>query len=566
MSESLTWSLTLLSSLCESGVRHAIISPGSRSTPLTLAASIHPGIEKRVVLDERSAAFIALGVGKSTGVPAVLICTSGTAVANYYPAVIEAKESGVPLIVLSADRPPNLRNLGSSQTIDQLKMFGDQAVFFHEAGEPSVEEADLKRIAYAGKQAVEFSMDRGGTAHINLPFRKPLEPDAEFFLQEKDRLSKTSVSKQRKQSENISKITPDQRIYELFKSSKVPLIIAGPANPSHALTDQIESISTQLKAPILAEPGSQVSLHTNCISHFDLFIRNQEIRKSLQPDLILRFGDQPYSSSILWALEAWNEIPLVHITSRKNTQDHAMSVSHRIFCNKNDSIDLKGIQAKAENGWLEKWQKYQNKAGSILQRRLRKTDVLTDGHVFNHFSEQFSNEWNVMLSNSLPARDMLTFGQTHTNQFVNRGAAGIDGVLSTALGIHFSTERPTCCLIGDLAFLHDSNALYTLQQVKEKPFVVVVINNQGGNIFQMLPVFRNEKKAAPKEIFQSYFETPQKTDISYLAKASGIQFKKINSLSELKKTDIRAIGHPAIIECVTDKKTSMDLRIDLVTS
>lgn len=562
----MTWSLSLLSSLFESGVRHTIISPGSRSTPLTLAASIHPGLQKRVVLDERSAAFIALGVGKSTGIPAVLICTSGTAVANYYPAVIEAKESGVPLIVLSADRPPNLRDLGSSQTIDQLKLFGDQAVFFHEAGEPSVTKSDLERIAYAGKQAVEFSMDRGGAAHINLPFRKPLEPDADFFLQERERLSKITAAQAPKRPGNVSRITPDQSIFELVKSSKEPLIIAGPANPFQALTDQIESISNQLNAPILAEPGSQVSNHTNCISHFDLFIRNQEIRKSLQPDLILRFGDQPYSSSILWALEAWNEIPLVHITSRKNTQDHAMSVSHSIFCRKNDSINLEDIQAKTENEWLEKWRKYQNKAGSILQQRLQKTAELTDGHVFNHFSEQVLNNWNVMLSNSLPARDMLTFGRTLRNQFVNRGAAGIDGVLSTALGIHFSTDRPTCCLIGDLAFLHDSNALYTLQQVKEKPFVAVVINNQGGNIFQMLPVFRNEKKAAPKEIFQSYFETPQKTDISHLAKASGIQYKKIDSLSELKKTDLRIIRQPAIIECVTDKKTSMDLRIDLVTS
>ncbi|WP_234572339.1 2-succinyl-5-enolpyruvyl-6-hydroxy-3-cyclohexene-1-carboxylic-acid synthase [Rhodohalobacter sp. 614A] len=567
MNESLTWSLTLLSSLYDSGVRHAVISPGSRSTPLTLAASIHPGIQKKVVLDERSAAFIALGIGKSTGFPAVLICTSGTAVTNYYPAVIEAKESGVPLIVLSADRPPNLRNLGSSQTIDQLKIFGNQTVFFHEAGEPSGEKSDLKRIAYAGKQAIDFSIDRGGAAHINLAFRKPLEPDVDFFNQEKERLSKFSFDTEPERFSNACEITPNQKILDFIEASGKPLIIAGPANPAHALTQQIDSISNHLNAPVLAEPGSQVSNEQkNRINHFDLFTRDREIRKSLQPDLILRFGDQPFSSSLLWMLEEWNDIPVIHLSARKSPQDHAISVSHTIYCQKIDSINLDRIQPKTEIDWLEKWRRYQQKAGSILQRRVRKTDSLTDGHIFSYFSEQLLNDWNVMLSNSLPARDMLTFGHVHPNQFVNRGAAGIDGILSTAIGIHFSSNIPTCCLIGDLAFLHDSNALYTLQQVEDRPFVVIVVNNQGGNIFKMLPVYRNEKKAAPGEIFQSYFETPQKTDISHLAKASGIHYQKIDSLSSLNKVKLDEFEEATIIECVTDRQASMNLRIGLLTS
>lgn len=566
MNKSLTWASTLLHSLFEHGTRHAIISPGSRSTPLTLAASIHPGLSKRVVLDERSAAFIALGIGKSTGLPAILICTSGTAASNYYPAVIEAKESGVPLVILSADRPPNLRNLGSAQTIDQLKMFGSQAVFFHEAGEPVDDGKDFKRIAYLGKQAVEYSLNRGGAAHLNLPFRKPLEPDADFLKKERERLLELAENGIIQKSENISEIKPDTRITDLISNSAHPLMIAGPANPAHALTKQIEYLSNKLKAPVLAEPGSQAGDVTYSISHFDLFIRDDQTRSTLKPDLILRFGDQPYSSSLLWAMESWKDVPVVHITARERVQDHAMTVIHSIKCRKNDSIRLENIESKTDNEWLKEWQIQQNIAQQKLQERLYQTEQLTDGHVFHYVSDQLSDEWNVMLSNSLPVRDMLTFSSSQKNQFVNRGAAGIDGILSTALGIYFSSNRPTCCLIGDLAFLHDSNALLTLQRVKEKPFIAVVVNNQGGNIFQMLPVYRNSTRAVPLDIYDQFFETPQSIDIAHLAKAAGIRYHKVETLSDLHQTDLHQIGEACIIECVTDKKASMDLRIDLVKS
>ncbi|MDZ7718963.1 MAG: 2-succinyl-5-enolpyruvyl-6-hydroxy-3-cyclohexene-1-carboxylic-acid synthase [Balneolaceae bacterium] len=566
MSDSLAWSTTLLNSLYKNGVRHAIISPGSRSTPLTLAAAIHPGIQKQVVLDERSAAFIALGIGKSTGMPAVLICTSGTAVANYMPAVVEAKESGVPMILLTADRPPNLRNLGSSQTVDQIKIFGDQTVFFHEAGEPVNKEEDLKRIEYLGKQAIECSKDSGGAAQINLPFRKPLEPTAEALQEEKEKLKASTFSEDFTPSPDQSEITLSKEVIELISSSKHPLLIAGPADPQHALNRQIDLFADHLNAPVLAEPGSQLSDTTNQIARFDQFIRNPDMRQRLQPDLIIRFGDQPYSSSLLWALEAWQEIPVIHFTARRTTQDHAMSVSHKIICRKQDSIDHKIIQSNSSENWVEEWLSLNKKASEGLAQKINASHELTDGSVFNYFSNQLSENWNVMLSNSLPARDMLTFGKSRKNQFVNRGAAGIDGVLSTALGIHFSSDRPTCCFIGDLAFLHDSNALYTLQQDSDRPFVAIIINNQGGNIFQMLPIHRKEDRAIPEEIYQTYFQTPQKTDISHLAKASGIRYQKIESLNSLKKIDLNAVTGTLIIECVTDSKASMDLRIDLLKS
>lgn len=564
MSDSLRWSTTLLSSLYKCGVRHAIISPGSRSTPLTLATAIHPGIQKQVVLDERSAAFIALGIGKSTGIPAILICTSGTAAANYMPAVVEAKESGVPMILLTADRPPNLRNLGSSQTVDQIKLFGNQTVFFHETGEPVNDEKDLQRISYLAKQAVEFSTDRGGAAHLNLAFRKPLEPTSEEYQKDKNRLEKSTVPEGFKSSVNQSVITLSDEISELLSSSKFPLIIAGPADPRNDLSQQINQFATQLNTPILAEPGSQLSDATNQIKRFDQFIRNQEIRESLKPDLILRFGDQPYSSSMLWVLEAWKEVPVIHITSRRPTQDHAMTVQYKIICRQQDSIKLENIQSSTSKSWFNEWLEHDKKASTKLTEKLNTQKKLTDGYLFNYFSNQPNDDWNVMLSNSLPARDMLTFGNSQKYQFVNRGAAGIDGIMSTALGVHLSSNRPTCCFIGDLAFLHDSNALYTLQQVYDHPFVVIIINNQGGNIFQMLPIHRKDERAIPDDIYQTYFHTPQITDVSYLAKASGISYQKIESIDSLHEFDLNSVAGPLILECVTDSKASMNLRIDLL--
>lgn len=553
-----------MSSFYNHGVRHAIISPGSRSTPLTLAAAIHPGIQKRVVLDERSAAFIALGIGKSTGIPALLICTSGTAVANYMPAVVEAKESGVPMILLTSDRPPKLRNLGSSQTVDQIKLFGDQAVFFHEAGEPVNQKEDLKRVEYLAKQAIDISIDSGGAAQINLPFRKPLEPTSEVFQEEKKKLEENTVLNDFIPSFDRFEITLRNEVIDLISGSTRPILIAGPSDPQPALSRQIEQFATYLNAPVLAEPGSQLSNSTNEIVRFDQFIRNPLTRKDLQPDLIIRFGDQPYSSSLLWALEAWNKVPVVHITSRRPTQDHAMSVLHKVICRKQDSINLESIQSKRSKEWVDKWLLLDKQSSEKLEQKVNNQEKLTDGFVFKYFSNQLSDTWNVMLSNSLPARDMLTFGQSKKHQFVNRGAAGIDGVLSTALGIHFSSNRPTCCFIGDLAFLHDSNALYTLQQVSEPPFVAIVINNQGGNIFQMLPIHRKEDRAVPNEIYQTYFQTPQKTDVFHLAKASGINHQKIESIDSLQEFDLNSVDGSLILECVTDSKASMNLRIDLL--
>ncbi len=555
MNSHLRWTSTFLNELHNRGIRHAVISPGSRSTPLTIAAAIHPGIKKQIVLDERSAGFIALGIGKATGIPAVLICTSGTAAANYLPAVTEAKQSGVPMIVLTADRPPNLRGIGSSQTVDQIKLYGDQAVFFHEAGEPRYEPSDLNRLRYAARQAVESSIASGGAAHINFPFRKPLEPAAEEIESEKIQLAE-SVSKAYTLpgDQTLTRtIRLQQNVSKLITESNRPLIIAGPANPNHRLINQINLFTELLGSPVIAEPGSGFTEGKSQIHRYEQFLRLKEKRKSLQPDLVLRFGDQPFTKSMLVALDEWADIPTVHFASRRATQDHSMSVTHKIECTPSDQFDLTDIQFSADEDWLNEWKKLDQTADALLNDSIGKTEALTDGHVFHHLSNRLHGKWNVMLSNSFIPRDMAMFGESKKNQFVNRGAAGIDGIISTAIGIARSTENPTCCATGDLAFLHDSNALLSLQQI-EHPFLIAVINNGGGNIFKMLPVSENE------EYFQDYFITPQDVEIQKLAEAHHISFQQIRSKDELHSYDPNSINGCQIVEFVTDPDESMKLR------
>jgi 2-succinyl-5-enolpyruvyl-6-hydroxy-3-cyclohexene-1-carboxylate synthase len=557
MNNPLRWASELINSLCKHGVSHAVISPGSRSTPLTLAAAIHPGIQNKVVLDERSAAFIALGIGKATGRPAALICTSGTAAANYFPAIIEAKASGVPMLVLSADRPPSLRNLGSSQTIDQLKLFGDHAVFFHEAGEPNMTNRDIRRMSYLGKQAVDASIKKGGAAHINLPFRKPLEPVPEQLQEEINRLEKHPVQVVPARTGPVSSVSLNDKAVKLIASSKKVLIIAGPAQPHQALRTQLETMAAHLNAPVIAEPGSGMGALDHSINRYEQFLRNPDHLNQLTPDLIIRFGDQPFTKSLLTALENWSDIPVIHFSGRDSWQDHAMSVSVEICMNPEDKLNPDPIYKPQNSKWLQLWETAEKDSKDRLHRLIEEDNILTDGHVFEYLSNHLSENWQVMISNSFPVRDMALFGHSTPLQFANRGAAGIDGITSTALGIHLAGDRPTCCITGDLAFLHDASALYSLQDIRH-PFVIVVINNGGGTIFRMLPVHR--KKITSAKLFETYFETPQNVEVRQLAKASGLSYHRIETVDELSQMNLRSFSDAVVVECRTGVDASMNLR------
>lgn len=553
MRSHLSWCAELVDSLYRNGVRHAVISPGSRSTPLTIAFACHPDIKKTIVLDERSAAFIALGIGKASGTPAALVCTSGTAVANYMPAVVEAKESGVPMVILSADRPPNLRGTGSSQTIDQVKLFGDYAIFFHEAGEPVFEPEDIRRIRYAAVQAVTEAKETGGAAHINLPFRKPLEPeDGEMDAVKKRYRDSAAINP----GETLVKRTaaPHGELQELLNRSERPLIIAGPVESRNDLPTFINTLAERRKIPVLAEPGSKRENSQFLITGFEQFLRHPETIEELKPDLLIRTGDQPFTKSVQTALQQWQDIPLISVTADDRWQANSPASEYRVTFRPDEIPVLDGIKPQQDDAWLQRWKKVEKQSADARRQFLDSEKNLTDGHVFDHFGRTLGKNWNVMLSNSFPVRDMAMFGAPSAGQFVNRGAAGIDGITSTAAGLAIASGKSTCCITGDLAFLHDSNALLSLQKM-DVSFHVVVINNNGGTIFRMLPVYGN------KEVYDTYFETPQQAEISSLAAAYNLPYIKISTIEELSRFDPNSPDPGAvIIECVTDADKSMEIR------
>lgn len=544
------WTTTFFNTLQDYGVKHVVISPGSRSTPLTLAAASNGHLNKHVILDERSAAFTALGIGKATNVPAVLVCTSGTALANYYPAVIEARQSGVPMILATADRPPHLRATGANQAIDQLKMFGDYPVFFHEVGEPRGKDEDLNRLKILGQQAVTISQEKRGPVHLNFPFRKPLEPESDVLEGIKNESSEAPVG----QPQNLTSLELSNSLQTEITSAQKPLIIVGPLAPK----DDVESIaqlSDQIGAPILSESAID---HENCVSGFAGFLRNDKWQSKLAPNLILRFGFQPTSKSIEWGLKNWSPNSHYHFASTHEWQDATYSAAEHIPW-MGQAIHIEATTSKEKNSWLEQWKSAELEFVSCRSVSIEQEQSLTDGNIYDYFSPQIPDDHFIAISNSFPARDIHLFGRQSPSiaLYQNRGVSGIDGVTSTAIGLSLGLDQPGVLFAGDLAFLHDTNALLNHAKIKH-PLTIIVINNSGGSIFRMLPIEQREK------YFEPYFETPQSANIEKLVSAYDIPYHKIDSRSKLQEIEllhwVNKHDGLSVIECQTDADASMRLR------
>ncbi len=548
------WSTQFVRSLYEKGVHRVIISPGSRSTPLTLAFAAHPGFEKTINIDERSAAFMALGMSKVDGIPTCLVCTSGTAVANYLPAIIEATQSSVPLIVLSADRPPHLRGIGSSQTIDQIKIFGDYPVFFHEVGEPKESNNSILRLERAAVQAVENAVSKKGVSHLNFSFSKPFEPENDFLEVVKSDNEKQSKKRYSLKVWDQKPHTLDDKFWIAASEANKPIIIAGPEiEPIDA--SSLENLAKQLNAPVLVEPGSNLNSSKYTVTGFDGFLRNEEISNELTPDLILRFGDEPVSKAIQNYLKLHSNIKQIRFLGSNEIQDESLTAEEFIFT-QGAGFEVNEFETEIDKEWIRSWRRYQKSYYAYKERLMYPTSPLTDGYVFHTLGNLIPSKSFTMLSNSFPVRDLALFSDYDGKEiFVNRGAAGIDGILSTTIGISKVAKKPGVLFIGDIAFLHDSNALLKLHEIEE-PLIIVVLNNGGGSIFKMLPI--NEHKNE----YSDYFETPHTVSFAAMCRAHKIDHTLISRPEQLIPTfesHIERSG-PHIFECITDSEDSMELR------
>ena len=549
------WASVFIRTLQRAGVRHVIISPGSRSTPLTLAAAACDQIQTHVMLDERSAAFFALGIGKATDNPAALICTSGTAVANYYPAVIEARMSNTPLLLLTADRPLHLRNTGANQAIDQQNIFGKYPVFFRDVSEPVLNNKKLKQLASLARKAVASAQNNQGPGHLNFPFSKPLEPESAFISSVDEIIAPfipdESGSPARYQKDENSF---NEKVVAKIQSAKRPLIIVGQLAPKSHLSVIFE-LAKKLNAPVLSETGYKNT--DNAIQGFEGFLRNRAVQNRLKPDAILRFGRQPASKSILLAVKNWKIDNHFYFSDSDQQVDIANTTTGFSSWNGRE-FKISLTNGNGQN-WLNQWkeaeQNYLEKSGKVLAEY----GALTDGHVYHHIVPQIPENWFVFASNSFPARDRSMFGQWKDQLFFsNRGTSGIDGITSTAMGVTAGLDRPGILFTGDLAFLHDTNALLNAKKI-DQPLLVVVINNSGGSIFRMLPIAKHKK------YFEPYFETPQQANINTLATSYGTSCQTVNTIRKLQNIKIAdltpgAAANLSILECQTDPKISMELR------
>ena len=559
----------LVETLVRAGVRQAVLSPGSRSTPLTIAFASHPAVKAWPVLDERSAGFLALGLAKASGVPTVLVCTSGTAAANYLPAVVEAHESAIPLIVITADRPPELRACASGQTIDQQKLFGGYAVWFHELATP---ELDLDRLRYL-RQTTQHAFLRAtgpiaGPVHLNAPFRDPLPPlddgGAARAFGEKvawpaffEHLGPLSVSGPAR------RLGKDERaqLAARFSPEARGLIVVGPSQPVDAdgFVDALATAAGRLGWPVLADGLAPARSLAGRIPHlvttYDAVLRRPEVAERLAPELVVCVGGWPTSKVLRGWLEQTNP-PIWMVSDRADNRDalhgrtRTLSVPFGEFANAVMDAGRPGPYSRA-------WADYERQARAALDRRLEGAAELVEPKATWLLARQLPARTPLFVANSMPIRDVEYFWPA-TNRGVrvwcNRGANGIDGTLSTALGVAIATGLPTVLLTGDLAFLHDANGLLVARGV-DVSLTIVLIDNNGGGIFEHLPI------AAFEPPFERYFATPQDVDFAALAAAHGAQYLAIREWSELTAaaTVLPARG-VRILHVRTDRKRDAALR------
>lgn len=542
---------SFLRQLVKEGLQHVVISPGSRSTPLTLAVSILSQLKKHVVLDERCAAFLALGIAKATNNPAALICTSGTAAANYLPAVIEASKSGVSMLLLTADRPARLHGTGANQTINQKNILGDFTVLFESMGEP-FEKYTKQHLKDTATHYFHNAVSQQGPVHINFPFDKPLEPSYNFLKAVIDENKSLPASA-------IEVAIPEDYIFDkkwlkITGSSHRPLFIVGQLTPA-AKMEYIFALAERLSVPVLTEQG--ITNDRLAIQGFEGFLRSELNQNKLEPDTIFRFGSQPASKSLLKAVKNWSPKNHIYFQEGKYRSDIENSVTDFIEWN-NRPFKCEKLDKK-DKEWLQQWKAAEKAFENAKNKAVVSTHNLTDGHIYHHLSPQIPEDWFIFIANSFPVRDQSLFARWKTQKlFTNRGASGIDGITSTAMGVNIGLNQPGVLFTGDLSFLHDTNALLNKKALNH-PLIVVVINNRGGSLFRMLPI------ADFKEQFTPYFETPQQADIATLACSYQIDSTVINSVDELKKIDLKQLAKHAaskiqIIECKTDPDASINLR------
>ncbi len=549
--------------LARCGLRRAVVSPGSRSTPLAVALWRQPAIEVSVIVDERSAAFFALGAAQASGMPVAMLCTSGTAAANYHPAVCEADESAVPLIALTADRPAELRGVGAGQTIDQVKLYGSAVRWFCELGTNEADDDGLLHLRSVACRAFATSRgeNRPGPVHINLAWREPLAPiEVEGAVTASDPLALEGRG-----DRPLTAVTPQNRepidflLEEVAKhldAASRAVIIAGRQLDAE-LREPLAQLAEAADLPILAEPTSQLRCgphdRSHVISTYDLLLRDAGFVERQRPDLVLRFGEMPTSKPLRsWLagsgaeqivvdpLGGWNE-PTRRAAALLRADPSELAAGW--------AARTTGVSGPGARAWIEA----DRAALGALAAELAGSGPLTEPALHRALGAAHLDGDLIYTASSMPIRDQETFLPSLASDarfLCNRGANGIDGLLSSGIGAAAASDRPTTILTGELGLLHDLGGLAALREV-EGPVRIIVINNDGGGIFHFLP----QAEALGEEEFEALLGTPRGLEVERAASLFRVPYRAVEALEELPA---RLAAGSGLIEVVVDRQASVE--------
>jgi 2-succinyl-5-enolpyruvyl-6-hydroxy-3-cyclohexene-1-carboxylate synthase len=542
--------------LAAAGVEHVCLCPGSRSTPLALTFARHPRIKVWTHLDERSCAYFALGIGKASRQPVAILCSSGTAAVNFAPAVVEAFHSHVPLIVLTADRPPELREVGANQTIDQVGLYGSAVRWAVNLPLPEASDQVLHYVRMVAARAVDTARE-GGPVHLNFPFREPLVPAPYDFAPEARPSFQVARARRRPTPEDLA------AVLDQLSGKKRVLVVCGPqTDPDFA--DAVSSLALRLDWPVLADPisGVRYGQHhpANIISAYDNFLRSPAIAGRLIPDFVLRFGAAPTSKPLATFLQR-HQIPQVLVADDATWNDPDLTASAVVYSDAASFCDALSATLASEpteaKNWLHEWLEIERRAWSAIDNVLGPEKTASEVSVFSDLAPLLLDGTSLFAGNSMPVRDLDSFfpaGQRNLRFLASRGASGIDGVVSTALGVAAATQERLVLVIGDLSFYHDMNGLLAAKRFGLKG-TIVLVNNDGGGIFSFLP--QNEDQ----EHFEALFGTPHGLDFAPVAELYGLGWQSVTTREEYRHALAASFDAPGVnvIEVKTNRAENVRL-------
>lgn len=576
---------SLVDEFARSGVRLAAVAPGSRSTPLALALARDPRIVVHVVLDERAAAFFALGAARASGRPTVVLCTSGTAAANLHPAVLEAWHSRVPLLVCTADRPPELRDTGAGQAADQIKLFGSSVRWFCEVGAPDETTAGDPVAAspywrsVAARAVAVAAGPPGGPVHLNLAFRDPLVPatglpeeagdaatdDMEALV---ERLGEGGRTDGRpwvtsSPSRRLPAADDVERLVATARTTRRGLIVAGWGAGVDA--EIVAHFSELTGWPVLADPLSGVRSGASAISTYDALLRMEKLADELRPDFVLHLG-APLTGKVATSWlgrvrrrtlvdpdDAW-------LDPHRSATDRVVADPKALLQAAAYRLENEALSTQEEPGggsWSRLWTEMDADARKVIDDLLDSWEEASEVRVARDLVECLSEGATLVVGSSMPVRDVEAFARPRTGvRFIsNRGVNGIDGFTSTVLGVAAGRRSPgaVVALCGDLTFLHDAGGLLGAA-ARGLSATIVVVDNDGGGIFSFLP------QAGLPEHFETLFGTPHGLDLSAVAAAYGVPTRRVTKAAELAPAVAAAIaagGVQVVVVTVSDRATNV---------